>query len=196
MTGACAPSQFQKAFPDEASCVAFLLERRGRMAFVCPDSGKRRAALLKSRPRLRLRSVVGSLRRHQRPETLTRFHNTGGFMSLSKMSFGLIVALGLFLGLVSPALAIDKYGELAAGQETYLDADFAGGREVTAGVVGPYWEITVYDSTGFKVANGVSAPYGYGIYCTVRWTPSTPGKHRIVLRNNDGATRGYRLEVH
>ena len=116
-------------------------------------------------------------------------------MSLSKISFGLIATLVLFLGLVPPALAIEKDGELAAGQQTYLDADFPGGREVTAQVTGTYWEITVYDATGFKVANGVSAPYGYGVYCIVKWTPSTPGKHRIVLRNNDGATRGYRLEV-
>jgi hypothetical protein len=104
-----------------------------------------------------------------------------------------IVALALFLGLVSPALAIEKDGSLAAGQETYLDAEFAGGREVKAGLVGADWEITVYDSTGFKVAHGVSAPYGTGIYCNVSWTPATPGKHRIVLRNNARTTQGFRL---
>lgn len=45
-------SQFQKAFSDEASCVAFLLERRWPDGFVCPVCGKRRVAALKSRPRL------------------------------------------------------------------------------------------------------------------------------------------------
>jgi predicted RNA-binding Zn-ribbon protein involved in translation (DUF1610 family) len=41
--------QFQKAFSDEASCAAFLFERRWPDGFICPVCGKRRAALLKSR---------------------------------------------------------------------------------------------------------------------------------------------------
>jgi transcription elongation factor Elf1 len=45
-------SQFQKAFSDEASCVAFLFKRRWPDGFVCPVCGKRRVAALKSRPRL------------------------------------------------------------------------------------------------------------------------------------------------
>jgi predicted RNA-binding Zn-ribbon protein involved in translation (DUF1610 family) len=45
-------SEFQKAFPDEASCVAFLFKRRWPDGFICPGCGKRRAAMLKSRPRL------------------------------------------------------------------------------------------------------------------------------------------------
>jgi len=45
-------SQFQKAFSDEASCVAFLFKRRWLDGFVCPVCGKRRVAVLKSRPRL------------------------------------------------------------------------------------------------------------------------------------------------
>jgi transposase-like protein len=45
-------SQFQRAFSDEASCVAFLFKRRWPDGFVCPVCGKRRAAALKSRPRL------------------------------------------------------------------------------------------------------------------------------------------------
>ena len=45
-------SQFQKAFSDEASCVAFLFKRRWPDGFVCPVCGKRRASALKSRPRL------------------------------------------------------------------------------------------------------------------------------------------------
>jgi hypothetical protein len=45
-------SQFQKAFSDEASWVAFLFKRRWPDGFVCPVCGKRRVAGLKSRPRL------------------------------------------------------------------------------------------------------------------------------------------------
>lgn len=45
-------SEFQKAFPDEASCADFLFEQRWPDGFVCPGCGKRRAAGLKSRPRL------------------------------------------------------------------------------------------------------------------------------------------------
>ena len=45
-------SEFQKAFPDEASCVAFLFKRRWPDGFICPGCGERRAAVLKSRPRL------------------------------------------------------------------------------------------------------------------------------------------------
>ena len=45
-------SQFQKAFSDEASCVAFLFKRRWPDGFVCPVCGKRRVAALKSRPGL------------------------------------------------------------------------------------------------------------------------------------------------
>ena len=45
-------TEFQKAFPDEASCAAFLLKRRWSDGFICPGCGKRRVALLKSRPRL------------------------------------------------------------------------------------------------------------------------------------------------
>ena len=42
-------TEFQKAFPDEASCAAFLFERRWPDGFVCPACGKGRAAALKSR---------------------------------------------------------------------------------------------------------------------------------------------------
>src|SRR5271157_1240939 len=42
-------SQFQEAFPDEASCGAFLSERRWPEGFVCPGCGEQRAAALKSR---------------------------------------------------------------------------------------------------------------------------------------------------
>ena len=45
-------SEFQKAFPDEASCVAFLFKRRWPDGFICPGCSERRAAVLKSRPRL------------------------------------------------------------------------------------------------------------------------------------------------
>jgi DNA-directed RNA polymerase subunit RPC12/RpoP len=53
-------SEFQKAFLDEASCAAldeascaaFFFERRWPDGFICPGCGKRRAAVLKSRPRL------------------------------------------------------------------------------------------------------------------------------------------------
>ena len=45
-------SEFQKAFPDEAGCVAFLFKRRWPDGFICPGCGERRAAVLKSRPRL------------------------------------------------------------------------------------------------------------------------------------------------
>jgi predicted RNA-binding Zn-ribbon protein involved in translation (DUF1610 family) len=41
--------QFQETFPDEASCAAFLSERRWPEGFVCPGCGEQRAAALKSR---------------------------------------------------------------------------------------------------------------------------------------------------
>ena len=42
-------TEFQKAFPDETSCAAFLFERRWPGGFVCPVCGNGRAAALKSR---------------------------------------------------------------------------------------------------------------------------------------------------
>jgi len=42
-------TEFQEAFPDEASCAAFLFGRRWPDGFVCPMCGKGRAAALKSR---------------------------------------------------------------------------------------------------------------------------------------------------
>src|SRR3974390_1217757 len=45
-------AEFQREFPDEASCAAFLSARRWPDGFVCPACGRGRAAALKSRPRL------------------------------------------------------------------------------------------------------------------------------------------------
>lgn len=45
-------AEFQGAFPDEASCAAFLFARRWPGGFACPACGKARAVALKSRPRL------------------------------------------------------------------------------------------------------------------------------------------------
>ena len=42
-------TEFQEAFPDEASCAAFLFERRWAGGFVCPRCGGDREAALKSR---------------------------------------------------------------------------------------------------------------------------------------------------
>jgi len=42
-------TEFQTAFPDEASCAAFLFERRWPDGFVCTACGNARAAALKSR---------------------------------------------------------------------------------------------------------------------------------------------------
>jgi predicted RNA-binding Zn-ribbon protein involved in translation (DUF1610 family) len=42
-------TEFQEAFPDEASCAAFLFERRWLGGFVCPRCGRDRMAALKSR---------------------------------------------------------------------------------------------------------------------------------------------------
>jgi transposase-like protein len=42
-------TEFQKEFPDEASCAAFLFNRRWPDGFVCPSCGGSRAAALKSR---------------------------------------------------------------------------------------------------------------------------------------------------
>src|SRR5271154_5983040 len=44
--------EFQKSFPDEESCAAFLIKRRWSDGFACPGCGKCRAVGLKSRPRL------------------------------------------------------------------------------------------------------------------------------------------------
>ena len=68
MASARSLSQFQKAFSDEASCAAFMVERRWPDGFVCPACSKRRVAALKSRPAddrddeiARLRAKVGEL---------------------------------------------------------------------------------------------------------------------------------------
>lgn len=45
-------AEFQRAFPDEASCAAFLSARRWPDGFACPACGEARAVALKSRPRL------------------------------------------------------------------------------------------------------------------------------------------------
>ena len=45
-------AEFQKEFPDEARCAAFLHARRWPDGFVCPACGRGRAVALKSRPRL------------------------------------------------------------------------------------------------------------------------------------------------
>jgi hypothetical protein len=42
-------AEFQKLFPDEESCAAFLIKRRWPDGFVCPGCGKCRAVELKSR---------------------------------------------------------------------------------------------------------------------------------------------------
>src|SRR5260221_2504255 len=49
MARARSVTEFQKAFPDEASCAAFLFERRWPDGFGCPVCGNGRAAALKSR---------------------------------------------------------------------------------------------------------------------------------------------------
>ena len=49
MSRARSLTEFQSAFPDEASCAAFLFERRWPDGFVCPACGGARAAALKSR---------------------------------------------------------------------------------------------------------------------------------------------------
>ena len=45
-------AEFQKSFPDEESCAAFLFKQRWPDGFVCPGCRKRRVVGLKSRPRL------------------------------------------------------------------------------------------------------------------------------------------------
>jgi transposase-like protein len=52
MAAARSLAQFQKSFPDEASCAGFLFEQRWPNGFVCPACGKGRFVALKSRPRL------------------------------------------------------------------------------------------------------------------------------------------------
>src|SRR6202051_3395735 len=52
MAAARSIAQFQKAFSDEAKCVAFMFKRRWPGGFVCPSCGKRRFATLKTRARL------------------------------------------------------------------------------------------------------------------------------------------------
>ena len=42
-------TEFQQAFPDEATCAAFLAERRWPDGFVCPRCGGGRAAALECR---------------------------------------------------------------------------------------------------------------------------------------------------
>jgi hypothetical protein len=50
-------SEFQMAFPDEGSCVAFLFKRRWPDGFVCPGCGKRRAVELEDQLGLTYRTA-------------------------------------------------------------------------------------------------------------------------------------------
>src|SRR6204780_2319440 len=52
MARARALAEFQKSFPDDESCAAFLFKQRWPVGFVCPGCGERRVVGLKSRPRL------------------------------------------------------------------------------------------------------------------------------------------------
>jgi hypothetical protein len=52
-------AEFQKSFPDEEGCAAFLFKWRWPDGFVCPGCGGRRAVGLKSRPRLHERLDCG-----------------------------------------------------------------------------------------------------------------------------------------
>ena len=53
-------AEFQKKFPDEASCAGFLFARRWPDGFVCPACGRGRALAFKSRMLSRSRPVVCS----------------------------------------------------------------------------------------------------------------------------------------
>ena len=78
-------SEFQNAFSDEASCVAFLFKRRWPDGFICPGCGKRRVAALKSRPRLyecldcgRQTSIAAGTAMHR--SKLPRRHGSGAHL--------------------------------------------------------------------------------------------------------------------
>ena len=77
-------AEFQKSFPDEESCAAFLFKQRWPDGFVCPGCGKRRVVGLKSRPRLhecldcgRQTSVTAGTTMHRSKLPLTTTHSNG-----------------------------------------------------------------------------------------------------------------------
>ena len=81
-------AEFQKSFPDEESCAAFLFKRRWPDGFVCPGCGKRRAVGLKSRPRLhecldcgRQTSVTAGTAMHRSKLPLTAWFWAAHFMT-------------------------------------------------------------------------------------------------------------------
>jgi Transposase zinc-ribbon domain len=64
-------TEFQTAFPDEASCAAFLFERRWPDGFVCTACGNARAAALKSRHTLMNVTVVAARLRSRQAQRCT-----------------------------------------------------------------------------------------------------------------------------
>jgi len=81
-------AEFQREFPDEASCAAFLLNRRWPRGFVCPACGKSRVAALRSRPRLleclecgRQTSITAGTAMHRSKLPLTTWFWTAHLMA-------------------------------------------------------------------------------------------------------------------
>ena len=88
MAAARSLAQFQQAFSDEASCAAFMFERRWPEGFVCPACGTSRFAALKSRARLfecldcgRQTSVTAGTAMHRSKLPLTTWFWAAHFMT-------------------------------------------------------------------------------------------------------------------
>ncbi len=147
-----------------------------------------------------LRSVVEWLRGTDKPQLKSCYREEWS-MRTSKKSASLLVALTLFLQLVSSAEAIEQNGTLTSGQETYYEADFKTGVQHSAIVAGYTqqadpccWEVTVTDSNGVVVGRRSCPPDPLSNgYCGVYWTPHTTPRHRITIRNTAPTNRYYKL---
>src|SRR5262249_54095000 len=120
---------------------------------------------------------------------LRRFHREGQYMSITNMTPRLMLALVLFLGLVSSANAFNSSGTLAAGQETYYDLKFIGGVQAWVSVgslTRMRFTITVIDSNKVTVASSID-PNPRGLY-EVTWFPAKPGLHRIFIKNTSSVS--------
>jgi hypothetical protein len=105
----------------------------------------------------------------------------------------LLLGIALSLGLVSTAMCQPNAGQLAPGQETYFDLNFAGGQQRVTVVndMGGYFAITVVDSNDVTV--GSCSYQRPQIQCTVTWTPPAPGVHRVFIKNIGPTAAGFGL---
>jgi hypothetical protein len=116
-------------------------------------------------------------------------------MIKSNLTSRLLLALAFMLGFVSSAMSFNPGGTLAGGQQAYYDLNYVGGQAayVQGGCNGnATCDITVIDSNDITVGSCTSSNI---IACTVRWVPSTPGMHRVLIENTSDKTTQYSINT-